>query len=175
VELDVTAASTETWHSLASFFETYEPDCYCGWPRCQPREFVPGKSPNREAMRAIIDSGECPGLLAFLEGEVVGWCAVSPVERYPQYQVSEPQAWGLACLLVAGQARKRGVGGALIEAAVMHAESHGASCVYGPPPWWWPGTEELCERLVCALLKHGFEKVGAGARIPVLRKQLRPS
>ena len=34
-------------------------------------------------MEAIIRSGEVPGLLAYLEGESIGWCSVAPREAFP--------------------------------------------------------------------------------------------
>jgi len=34
-------------------------------------------------MEAIIRSGEVPGILAYLEGEPIGWCSVAPREAFP--------------------------------------------------------------------------------------------
>jgi hypothetical protein len=41
-----------------------------------------GNDGNRQAMKDIVDSGEVPGILAYADGEPVGWCSVAPREHY---------------------------------------------------------------------------------------------
>ena len=61
-----------------------------------------------------------PRLVAELDGEVVGWVAVSPVSRRAVYRgVVEHSVY------VAEEARGRGVGRALLEALVAAAPEHG--------------------------------------------------
>jgi len=158
-----------------SFFDINEPGCFCRWPRYPPLRFDPEDPSHREAMGNLIASGTCPGLLAFVDREPVGWCAVGPLSAYPQYRdVARPKdAWGIACVTVNEAARGKGVGHALIEAGVAHARERGGAWIYGPPPWWQPRAEDAAPGLVRIFQAAGFRQVGAGARIPILRKRLR--
>ncbi len=40
---------------------------------------------NKSAMKALVDSGEIPGILAFHGNKAVGWCALAPREAYPAF------------------------------------------------------------------------------------------
>jgi hypothetical protein len=58
-------------------------------------------------LRPLIDSGTKPGLLAYLAGEPVGWCAVAPRDEYARLQrspvlkaVDDVTAWAIACFYI---------------------------------------------------------------------------
>lgn len=123
-------------------------------------------------MRDLIASGDCPGLLALVESRPVGWCAVGPMGNYPQYSDVAQGGWAIACVLVASEARGKGVGRALVQAAVEYAAENRATLLYGPPPWWCPDGEDLRPVLVDVLKGYGFQEVGEGARMPVLRRKM---
>jgi GNAT superfamily N-acetyltransferase len=169
---EIVPVTLDRWDEFDSFFHACAPHCFCRWPRHPPMSFAPGDPSNREAMRELIESGKCPGLLALLEGRPVGWCAVGRISEYPQYTELDPDSWGIACLLVVPEARGKGVGRALVEAAVEHAATKGATLLYGPPPWWRPEEERLRTALVRILRGCGFREVAAGARMPILERRL---
>ena len=63
--------------------------CWCMWWRLPKREFDAQKGEgNRRAMKAIVDSGLVPGILAYHEGQPVGWCSVAPREEFPRLERS---------------------------------------------------------------------------------------
>ena len=88
-----------------------------------------------------------PGVLAFRDGNPVGWCAVEPRGCYPRILrskvlASAPDAardpgvdhvWSVSCFVVSPGHRRTGVAGALLAAAVEHAAAHGATVVEGYP------------------------------------------
>jgi GNAT superfamily N-acetyltransferase len=86
-----------------------------------------------------------PGLLAYLDGEPVGWCAIEPRVRYPGILRSkvvttastEPfddeSVWAISCFVVRVGKRRLGVGRALANAAVDWARAHGARVIEGYP------------------------------------------
>lgn len=118
--------------------------CWCQWYK------IPGsnwRSIGDEALRdrleaqlAASDTG--PGLLAY-DGETpVGWCAVEPrpnLPRLPRSRIivggtahpdfDDTSIWAVSCFVVPRAFRKRGVGGALAEAAVEYARDRGARVV----------------------------------------------
>ncbi len=95
---------------------------------------------NKRAMKNIITTGQQPGILAYAEGEPVGWCAVAPREAYASLErsavlqrVDNQPVWSITCFYVARGYRKRGVARQLLEAAVKFAAKRGAKIVEGYP------------------------------------------
>lgn len=116
--------------------------CWCMFPRLTAAEerALPGpggpSERRRRAMTRLARRGRAPGLLAYLDGEVVGWVAVAPrgelsrVDRSKATpRVDDVDVWVVPCITVRKEARGRGVALALIEAAVDHAARHGAPAV----------------------------------------------
>ena len=53
--------------------------CWCMWWRMKRSEFERHQgNDNRMAMRAIVLSGEVPGILAYQKEKAIGWCSVAP-------------------------------------------------------------------------------------------------
>jgi GNAT superfamily N-acetyltransferase len=77
-----------------------------------------------------VRKGPPPGILAYVEGEAVAWCAVAPREAYGQLARSrvlkpidaEP-VWSVSCVFVERAYRRRGVSVALLRAAGKFAAS----------------------------------------------------
>jgi GNAT superfamily N-acetyltransferase len=94
----------------------------------------------RQMHKSIIDSGTVTGLLAYLDGEVVGWVAVEPRRAYEKLAhsrvlkpVDEQEVWSVTCLFVARKYRRRGIAVGLLEAAVDHVKNQGGMIVEGYP------------------------------------------
>lgn len=95
---------------------------------------------NRRALKSIVDSGVVPGILAYADGEPVGWCAVSPREAYPTLErsrvlkrVDDKQVWSFVCFFVAKHFRGKGVTSKLLEAALKYVKENGGKIVEGYP------------------------------------------
>ena len=113
--------------------------CWCMWFRLTHKEFDALKGDgNRRAMKNIVDSGRVPGILAYVEGEPVGWCSVAPREHYPRLErgkvtapVDDQPVWSIVCFFIAKGWRRKGVNGALLHAAVDYVRDSGGSIVEG--------------------------------------------
>jgi GNAT superfamily N-acetyltransferase len=111
------------------------------WWRLTAREFDAGKGEgNRRAMKAIVESGRIPGILAYRRGEVVGWCSVAPREEFPRLArsrilrpVDDKPVWSVVCFFVAKSHRRSGVAVRLLRAAVAHVKGAGGGIVEGYP------------------------------------------
>ena len=92
------------------------------------------------------------GLVAYLDGEPVGWCAVEPrpayegllrVYRVPwegrQEDKTDASVWAVTCVFARAGYRKRGIGYALAKAAVKHAKERGARALEAYPMLTEPG------------------------------------
>ena len=91
-------------------------------------------------------SGTTSGLVAYLDGEPVGWCAVEPRIAYAGLlrnnrvpwtgraeDRTDDSVWAVTCLFARAGFRKRGVSRALARAAVGFAREHGARAIEGYP------------------------------------------
>jgi GNAT superfamily N-acetyltransferase len=150
------------------------------WRRSRA-EWERGKgSGNRAAFQRIVRKGPPPGILAYVEGEAVAWCAVAPREAYAQLARSrvlkpldaEP-VWSVSCIFVTRAYRRRGVSVALLRAAGEFAASQGARIVEGypvepysgkmPDAFAWTGT-------VAAFRAAGYEEAARGSpKRPIMR------
>jgi GNAT superfamily N-acetyltransferase len=119
--------------------------CWCMFFRTRQSEFDRGSRNkgrgNRRAFKKLVDTRGVPGLLAYVDGQPVGWCSVAPrsefgrVERSPTTKPIDDEAgvWSIVCFYIDRYHRKSGVGSALLESAVEHARKKGARIVEGYP------------------------------------------
>ena len=126
------------------------------------------------------DSPTTSGLVAYLDGEPVGWCAVEPRTAYvrllkmrtPWAGRSEDPAddgvWVASCFQVRVGFRRMGISGALARAAVEFARERGARAVEGYAMVTEPGREvtwgELYVGPVGAFADAGFVEVSAPSK-----------
>ena len=99
-----------------------------------------GDGPGRKrAVKRRIDQGTPVGILAYSEGEPVGWCSVAPRAKYRKSLVQarpddeRENVWSLVCFFVKREFRGRGVFGALLAAAERHAKAKGATVLEAYP------------------------------------------
>jgi GNAT superfamily N-acetyltransferase len=89
----------------------------------------------KAAMARRIAAGIPVGLLGYLDGEPVAWCSIAPRSTYRRLvdDVSQDGVWSIACFFVVRRLRGQGITRRLIDAAVDHAKSRGASIVEAYP------------------------------------------
>lgn len=95
---------------------------------------------NRRNLKALVDTGNIPGILAYTGEEPVGWCSVAPREEFSTLArsrilkpVDEQPVWSVVCFFVARTQRRKGLTVELLKAAVDYAKSNGAKIVEGYP------------------------------------------
>lgn len=141
--IEIQPLSPERWPGLEQLFgpSGATDGCWCMWFRLTSKEYGVGRGEsNRRAFEAIVASGAVPGLLAYVDGEPAGWCAIQPREAYPRLNrsrltkpVDATAAWAVTCFFTKREHRNRGLGLALLRAAVEHAAAHGAEVIEGFP------------------------------------------
>jgi GNAT superfamily N-acetyltransferase len=95
---------------------------------------------NRRDMRRLVESGATPGLLAYVDGEPVGWCSVAPRSEFVRLETSRTlrpldsqPVWSVVCLFVKRSQRRQGLSVELLRAACEYAGANGARIVEGYP------------------------------------------
>jgi GNAT superfamily N-acetyltransferase len=116
--------------------------CHCTWflLRDPERSRVWDAGGSRECFdRFTIEAPAPTGVLAYDGGTAIGWCAIGPRAWYPRLEIArawrggDPDAWAVTCFYVRRAARRTGLTGELLEAAVALAGEHGATVVEGAP------------------------------------------
>jgi GNAT superfamily N-acetyltransferase len=158
--------------------------CWCMWWRLPHAQWLAQKGEaNRQAMWALVKGGVVPGLLAYVEGKPVGWCAVAPRADYPRFKTSRvlkpvdaQPVWSVTCFFVAREFRRRGITTQLLEAAAEFARKQGAGILEGYPiePKRDQPDAFVYTGLASAFGKAGFVEVArrSPAR-PIFRRELK--
>lgn len=169
----------ERWPDLVTLFGAQGAcaGCWCMWMRRPAAAFRAGKGAgNRRALRALVQQAP-PGLIAYDDGEPVGWVAVAPRERYTRLANSRVLApvpgegvWAAPCFFVRAGYRGRGLHTALVAAAAEYAQQQGAASLEGYP------NANSTARQPAAFVFTGFESVfrEAGFREIARRSPKRP-
>jgi GNAT superfamily N-acetyltransferase len=142
-ELDFFPLTPERWEDLELLFGEHGAygGCWCMWWRLTRRQFEKqlGEE-NRLALKAIVDSGEVPGILAYAGSYPVAWCSVGPRNSFPALErsrnlrrVDDLAVWSIVCFYVDKRWRGRGIMLPLLKATISYAREQGAEVVEGYP------------------------------------------
>jgi GNAT superfamily N-acetyltransferase len=143
IDLTVKPVTSERWDDLEKLFGVHGAysGCWCMWWRIKRADFDKNHGEgNKQALKKIVASGTVPGLLAYVEGEPIGWCSIAPREQFPVLdrsplykRVDDQAVWSIVCLFFAKPYRGKGLSARLIERAVEYGGQHGASIVESYP------------------------------------------
>src|SRR5688500_10428023 len=169
--------------------------CWCSFFRIRNVDFQNATAAgNRKVLESAVKvtaaDGRAPGLVAYRDGEPIGWVSLGPRDDYERLKhskvlapIDDKPVWSIVCFVVAKSARRQGVARALLDAAMDYAREHGATLLEGYP------VETDGQRLPAANAYKGtvgmFE--GAGFKIverrqanrttpvrPIVRRRVRP-
>lgn len=185
----VVPATASCWADLETMFGPRGAcgGCWCMAWRLPRAAYDRGKGArNKARLKALLRAGPPPGVLAFADGQAVGWCAIAPREAYPVLArsrvlspVDDRPVWSVSCFFVARGFRRQGLARRLLEGAVSLAAAHGARLVEGypvepksgavPDVFAWTG-------LPGTFLAAGFREVARrSATRPIMRRGVRPA
>jgi GNAT superfamily N-acetyltransferase len=187
--IEVRPATADRYGDVATLFGTNgtTSKCWCMWFLLPGKEIDAGWGEgNRKRFAALVREAEQPvGVLAYRDGEPVGWLAAGPRARYARALRSpilkgrdaaeDDRVWLLPCFFVRRDARRSGITAPLIEAAVDLARSRGAAAVeafpIATPGRISAGQAYLGTREMFA--GHGFREVAQpSATRVVMRREL---
>jgi GNAT superfamily N-acetyltransferase len=177
--LRVLPATAARWDDLVRLFGPRGAcgGCWCMYWRLPRSRFTAGKGAgNRRLLRRLVRQGPPPGLIGYLGGRPIAWCALGPRDSFPGLDrsrvlapVDDRPVWSIVCLFVAKDHRRSGLSVRMLREAARWARRQGARIVEGYPvetrrrqadPFVWTG------------LAQGFRR--AGFREVLRRSPVRP-
>lgn len=185
--LDIRPVDPQRWEDLETLFgpNGAYANCWCTWFLLSGKEWsATDGEQRRDVIRSQVSGGHEPGLLAYDDGQPIGWCAVGPRARYARMmsprakvyrRIDDLPTWVVNCFYVHRDHRHSGVAGALLEAAVEYAFQHGAEIVEGYPidrkvrPT--AGADTLFVGTLAMFLAAGFEEVARFDDRPLVRRR----
>src|SRR5512139_290849 len=107
------------WEDFVQLFEEHgiQNGCWCMYWRARRIDCQHGYGEgNKQAFKAIVESGKIPGILAYHQGRPIAWCSIAPREDYPVLErsrtlkrVDDQPVWSIACFFVSFPYRRSGM------------------------------------------------------------------
>ncbi|HKQ80104.1 MAG TPA: GNAT family N-acetyltransferase [Blastocatellia bacterium] len=158
--------------------------CWCMWWRITRSQYEERKGArNKRAMKKLVDGGHMPGIIAYQNGQPIGWCSVAPRESFSRLEssrglkpVDQQPVWSVVCFFVAKEHRHNGLSVNLLKAAIDFVRDRGGRIVEGYPvdakkkqadAFVWLG-------LASAFIKAGFKEVERRSETrPIMRYDIK--
>ncbi|HVO30474.1 MAG TPA: GNAT family N-acetyltransferase [bacterium] len=174
MKIEIKELTPKLWPDLERLFGA---NGACGGCWCMTWRVEKGETwedlkgaPAKRRFSKLVKNDEAHGLLAWVDGEPVGWCAFDRrveyvrLDRSPSFSCDDADAvWSLPCFFIKRTFRGKGVATAMLEAAIRTLRKRGARIIEGypvkskgaeiPAAFAWTGTTSLFKRF-------GFEPVG---------------
>jgi GNAT superfamily N-acetyltransferase len=115
--------------------------CWCMYWRMKRSEFdsLAGEG-TKKLIKELVDGGGVPGILAYQNGEPVGWCSFGPRDDFPTLQRSrilkpldDQPVWSVVCFFVKSRSRRKGVTVHLLHAVIDYVRQKGGKTIEGYP------------------------------------------
>jgi len=149
MKLTVRPLTRERWRDLEALFNakgcSVARGCWCMYYRRSgsPGSLRPGTTrsqANRADLKALLGSGEPPGLIGYRGKVPVGWVSLGPRDDYAKLRrspvmkaVDERPVWSIVCFVVPPQFRGQGVARALLDGAIAYARKRGVALLEAYP------------------------------------------
>lgn len=144
--ITVMPATPERWLDIEELF-AHTP-CWCqywrvsasAYGRTSKDQLGERLAKRRDALRKQLEGPTPPGVIAYIDNQIVGWSGFGPrqdMERLVRSRtipaVDDRPVWAVVCFLVLPGYRRRGVARALLRGAVECARSYGAPALEAYP------------------------------------------
>lgn len=141
--IDVVPATPDRWEDVVTILGgNGDKGCWCQAPRGFDSAGYGRQAPGsrRELLRAQLAEEPPAGVLAYVDGEVAGWCGFGVRTDLPRLErsrtipkVDDRPVWAILCFNIRVGYRRRGVAGALLDGVVDFARRSGAPGVEAYP------------------------------------------
>lgn len=180
---NIVAVGPKHWGDLEGLFGPNGiRGCWCAaWRLSSSERSKSDLASRRAALKSLVDAGEPVGLLAYVEGEAVGWCSVAPRGQHGRLLRSRTlgtpegdNVWSITCFFIRRDHRRAGVARALL-AAIDTAAAHGVQVIEAFPDRNTVETPS-CRGSVRLFRSFGFtERTSDSTFFIVMRRDLGPA
>lgn len=135
--------TVDTWKAFEKLFGPKGAcgGCWCMTWRLNKKDYDASKGEgNKQLFQRLVKQNEPLGMLAFDGDEAVGWCAISPREKYVRLEksralkmVDDQPVWSVSCFYIAKAYRMKGLSTQLLRAAIKYAKDNGATIIEAYP------------------------------------------
>jgi len=140
--IEVVPATPDRWADVVTILGgNGDRGCWCQAPRGRAVGY--GKTRpgvRRAALHAQLAEDPPAGMLAYVDGEVAGWCGFGPRPNLPRLvhsrtipTIDDTPVWSIICFNIRVGYRRRGVAAALLNGVVGYARRSGAPGVEAYP------------------------------------------
>jgi GNAT superfamily N-acetyltransferase len=140
--IEVVPAGPDRWDDVVTIMGgPGEVGCWCQAPRGVAVGYGKAEPGAREtALRSQLGDEPPAGMLAYVDGDVAGWCGFGVRNRLPRLErsrtipkVDDKPVWSILCFKVRVGFRRRGVAAALLDGVIEYARRSGAPGVEAYP------------------------------------------
>jgi Acetyltransferase (GNAT) family. len=155
--------------------------CWCMSWRLKRSDFERQKgNQNRMAMKTLVEQNRKIGVLAYINNEPIGWCAVAPREEYSRLEnsrvlkrIDNEPVWSVTCFYIAKSLRRKGISTELLKGVIKYCVLNNVKIIEGypvvpygeqvPDAFEWTG-------IPSAFVKAGFVEVERRSKLkPMMR------
>lgn len=165
MDITIHPVDSARWDDLVELFgpNGATRGCWCMARRRTSADANAGNAENRAAMHELVAAAQPVGLLGYVSGQPVVWCAVAPrsayqaIVRSKTLPVDDPDdntIWAVNCFFIKRGYRRRGLTDPMIKAAADYAQQSGATILEAYPVANPPG--DLSRGTLGMFLGAGF-------------------
>jgi GNAT superfamily N-acetyltransferase len=159
----------ENWNQFEQLFSSKGAcgNCWCMSFRLRKNDFETGKlnDGNKESMKKLVWENRPTGILAFLDGLAIAWCAFAPREDFLKLEnsrvhkrIDNEVVWSIPCTFIDKKYRRMGVSVELLKGVIEYARQKGIKIVEAYPVV--PTKEKLPDAFAWIGLYKSFERAG---------------
>ncbi|HEY7590928.1 MAG TPA: GNAT family N-acetyltransferase [Candidatus Limnocylindrales bacterium] len=130
----VVPATPDRWKDVVEILGgNGDKGCWCQAPRGFATSWGATPGVRRNLLKQQLGDDPPAGMLAYVDGEVAGWCGFGPRPKLPRLErsrtipkVDDTPVWAILCFNIRTGFRRRGVATALLDGLIEYARASGA-------------------------------------------------
>lgn len=183
LELEIYPLDSARWNDFEILFGERGAcgGCWCMSWRLKRSDFERQKgNQNKMAMKTLVEQNRKIGILAYINNEPIGWCAVAPREEYSRLEnsrvlkrIDNEPVWSVTCFYIVKSLRRKGISTELLKGVIKYCVLNNVKIIEGypvvpygeqvPDAFEWTG-------IPSAFVKAGFVEVERRSKLkPMMR------
>ena len=168
-QLTIEPLTKKNWYDFERLFGKNGAcgNCWCMYYRLSKPDFREGKAEegNKNAMKELVWNDKPAGLLGYIDGLAVAWCAFAPREDFIKLErsrvhkrIDDKPVWSIPCFFIDKNFRRAGLSAELLRGTINYAREKGIKIIEAYPTI--PTREKLPDSFAWIGLYKSFERAG---------------